>query len=202
MSLFDFFIQKSTTPEKLRLGRPRKRLDDMCTITSDSHNQLNGGLDHYDNLTDNTSYTNGNHVNHTKIHLQDITADERNETTTTTHDVPLKLRDDLENDVYVDSSIGYANQCPTNDTNYKQYLPKTKTIPHKRAPKKTTFHQFNRKPGVVCRENKTRIIRPMKQFAIAGPLAEINKRLMNQSGFWMCLGDSLGLGKPAAADVF
>ncbi|XP_031568854.1 uncharacterized protein LOC116303453 isoform X1 [Actinia tenebrosa] len=183
--------RKSSTPEKLRLRRQRKKQDDMCTITSDSHDQLNDGLD-CDNLTHMTSYTNGNHDNHTQIHLQDITADESNKT----HDL-LEIRDDLENDVHIDSSIGHVNECPS----YKQYLPTTKTISHKRGPKKTTFNQFNRKTRDGCRENKTRIIRPMKQFAIAGPLAEINKRLMNQSGFWMCLGDGLGLSKPAAADV-
>ena len=124
------------------------------------------------------------HDNNT--HLQDITADQ-------SHDV-LKLRDDLENDVtYVDSSISYADECPS----YEQYHPKTKPLHPKRGPRRTTLNQDNRKPG----ESKTKITRPMKQFAIAGPLAEINKRLMNQSGIWMCLGDSFGFGKPTAADV-
>ncbi|XP_031568855.1 uncharacterized protein LOC116303453 isoform X2 [Actinia tenebrosa] len=188
---FSGYREELYTRRVIKESRDEYRRMKRESLGTRKRKRLNDGLD-CDNLTHMTSYTNGNHDNHTQIHLQDITADESNKT----HDL-LEIRDDLENDVHIDSSIGHVNECPS----YKQYLPTTKTISHKRGPKKTTFNQFNRKTRDGCRENKTRIIRPMKQFAIAGPLAEINKRLMNQSGFWMCLGDGLGLSKPAAADV-
>ncbi|KAK3714541.1 hypothetical protein QZH41_014213, partial [Actinostola sp. cb2023] len=43
----------------------------------------------------------------------------------------------------------------------------------------------------TAEDYRTSTTKPLEELAMAGPLAEINKRLVNQSVFWMCLADTL-----------